>query len=271
MVRGPAFRYYGSKWRLAPVIIGLFPPHVCYVEPFGGSACVLLQKYPSALEVYNDADEQVVIFFRVLRERTEELIRAIELTPYARTELEVAFEACDDKLELARRFYVRSWQSRAGPSGNWRSGWRFQRTDASGKRVVGDWNDVEPLWAVAERLKQVMIECDDAFTVIGRYDAPETLFYLDPPYPKETRGRWAKGGYRHELDEADHRRLAELVHDLEGMVVLSSYPSALYDELYQDWQGVSREVRTEGNGRAMEVIWLSPAVDRARLPLFASL
>jgi len=267
----PALRYYGSKWRLAPFVIGHFPPHTCYVEPFGGAAAVLLRKPPSYVEVYNDADEQVVTFFRILRERPEELIQAIERTPFSRAELARAYRPAGDELEQARRFYVRAWQSRSGPSGQWRGGWRFERSDARHKTITASWNDTRHLWAVARRLKQVCLECDDALQVIGRYDTPATLFYLDPPYPRATRARWGRTGYRHELSDEGHRRLAEELHGLQGLALVSSYPSALYEELYggRGWHKAVREVRTEVKKTATEVLWISPRAAQAALPLFA--
>ena len=74
-----ALRYYGGKGRLAKDVISFFPAHVCYCEPYGGAASVLLQKAPSYAEVYNDLYHEVVSFFRVLRERPAELIAKIEL------------------------------------------------------------------------------------------------------------------------------------------------------------------------------------------------
>jgi DNA adenine methylase len=85
-----ALRYYGGKARLAPWIVAHLPPHVCYVEPFGGAASVLLRKPPAPYEVYNDLDGEVVGFFRVLRERPDDLLHAIALTPFARAEVDAA-------------------------------------------------------------------------------------------------------------------------------------------------------------------------------------
>lgn len=63
----PALRYHGGKFRLAPWLLQFFPPHGCYVEPFGGAAGVLLRKPRVYAEVYNDLDGDIVNFFRVLR------------------------------------------------------------------------------------------------------------------------------------------------------------------------------------------------------------
>ena len=112
--RSPALMYYGAKWRLAKWIISNFPNHKTYVEPCGGSAAVLLRKEPSELEVYNDLDENVVNFFRVLRENPDELIRQLLLTPYARSEFELARILDGDNIEKARRFFVSSFMGISG-------------------------------------------------------------------------------------------------------------------------------------------------------------
>lgn len=91
-IKRPALRYYGGKWKLAPWIISHFPAHKNYVEPCGGAASVLLQKPRSPLETYNDLDGNVVNFFRVLRDRPDELIRKIRLTPWARAEYELSLQ-----------------------------------------------------------------------------------------------------------------------------------------------------------------------------------
>ena len=70
----PALRYHGAKWRAASWIVACLPEdHDSYIEPFGGSAAVLLNKPRSPIEVYNDLDGEVVNFFRILRERPEDI------------------------------------------------------------------------------------------------------------------------------------------------------------------------------------------------------
>lgn len=270
-VTRPALRWLGGKWRVAEWIIATFPPHVCYVEPFGGAMNVLLQKPLSALEVYNDLDREVVGFFKVLRSRTNDLIRAIQLTPFCRDELEEAFEPTDDPLEAARRFYVRCWQAFSPGSGyDANPSWRAQSDWARGKSVTDEWNQIEHLTAIVERIKRVQIENRPAEEVIRRFDTPKTLFYVDPPYVATSRTMGTQSKYRHEMGEAEHRRLAELLRSVQGMVILSGYQSTLYADLYKDWQRISKSTTTNGNNQATEYLWLSPsAAHLNHLPLFA--
>ena len=269
----PVVRMYGAKWRLAPWIVKHFPPHHVYVEAFGGSAAVLLSKEPSPVEVYNDLDGEVVNFFRVLREQPEDLARAIAFTPYARSELDTAWEPTADPLEAARRFAVRSWMTIGGPTTRWKSGFRFRK----GRRMavlLRWWQEMpERLAAVAFRLRGVLIENRDYREILEDFDGHETLFYLDPPYPPDTRSRqWRRGGYRFEFSEVDHRELLERITALRGMVVLSSYPSPLYEDILSraGWRRVERVV-TNGNGKpATEILWLNPAAT-AQLGLAAQL
>ena len=113
----PALRWFGGKWRLGPWIVQHLPPHAAYCEPYGGAASVLLRKPPARLETWNDLHGRLVSFFRVLRERPDELVRLLALTPYARQEYEQAREVAADPLEDARRFYILAAQGRVGAAG----------------------------------------------------------------------------------------------------------------------------------------------------------
>jgi DNA adenine methylase len=196
----PVFRYHGSKWRIAPWLISHIPGHVCYVEPFAGSASIILRKARSAHEVLNDRDEDVINFFAVLRDdhARGHLIQQLELTPFARSEYYAAYQPCSEPVERARRFFIRAWQGRGGPRTQYRSGWRYQRTEGRGKRNLEDFTDLSQLPAVADRLRMVQIECDDWRSSLTRYDSPETVFLLDPPYLESTRSdRWHRVSYTH--------------------------------------------------------------------------
>ena len=256
----PALRYHGGKFKMSSWIIDHFPEHVCYCEPFGGGASVLLRKPPAVLEVYNDINSLVVNFFCVLRERPAELIAAIDLTPYSREEFRLSQQPCDDPLELARRFYVWSWQGRGRAGVQEPGGWRFMSRGSRIPTPVGDWNNYDHLWAVARRMKQVQIEHDDALKVIRRFDGAGTLFYVDPPYLQGTRGdRWDNSAYKFEYTDDQHKELATALLSINGMIVLSGYPNNLYDELLDGWHTVERrQAKDNGAKAATEVLWLSP-------------
>lgn len=85
-------KYPGSKWRIAEWIVSMMPEHKSYLEPFFGSGAVFFTKKPSRIETINDLDGEIVNLFRVIRERSEELERAVALTPYRRKEYEVVWE-----------------------------------------------------------------------------------------------------------------------------------------------------------------------------------
>jgi DNA adenine methylase len=266
----PPLRWLGGKWKLAPWIIEYFPPHVTYVEPFAGGAAVLLHKTPTEIEILNDLNGGIVNFFDVLRQRPDDLIRAIWLTPFSREIHQRAFQPCDDPLERALRFYIRCWQSfQPGNQSSRNSGWRAQKTNNRGKPIVSDWNSVEHLWDVASRLKMVLIENKDALKVINDYDSERTLFYVDPPYLMATRASSHMSLYDHEIDVDYHVLLAERLQRVKGMVIVSGYPHSLYDELYKGWRCLQKTSTTNAGGQSVECLWLNPACTAINaLPLF---
>jgi DNA adenine methylase len=180
-----AFGWYGGKFNHLNWLLPLLPEATHYCEPFGGSAAVLLKRKPSPVETYNDIDGEVVNFFRVLRDRQEELIRAIGLTPFSREELRIATEEPIDRLsdlERSRRFFVRARQVRTGlaqtaSEGRWAHCKLTSRAGMAG--AVSRWlGSVEGLSEIVQRLLRVQIENSLAIDAIQRYDSEETLFYL---------------------------------------------------------------------------------------------
>ena len=123
--------YFGSKQTVAPWITSLLPDCGHYVEPYCGSLSVLLAKTPSPMETVNDLDGELMTFWRVLRDRPEELIRVCAFTPHSRAEMLAAHEPATDELEQARRVWVRLSQSIGGQLR--KNGWRHH-VNPSGSR-----------------------------------------------------------------------------------------------------------------------------------------
>jgi len=267
----PILRYHGGKWKLAPWIISHFPQHAAYVEPYGGGASVLLQKPRSIAEVYNDLDGEIVNLFRVARDRGDELTRAVELSPYSRADFHDSFIPADDPVEQARRTLIRSYMGFGGnltrPNRDQtpqRTGFRDYSRKERGPVPATDWRRWPgELPNIIDRLRGVVIENREALDVIRVHDGPEALHYIDPPYVHSTRGFDACGthrAYRHELTDDDHRELAGLLQEADGMVVVSGYACDLYDrELYTDWQRHERPHRADGARPRTEVLWLNQA------------
>ena len=86
--------YPGGKRRIAPWIVEKIPDHHSYLEPFFGCGAVLFEKEPSRIETINDIDEEVVNFFRVVRnpDKREKLCEAVAYTPYSREIYENGFK-----------------------------------------------------------------------------------------------------------------------------------------------------------------------------------
>lgn len=254
----PPFAYYGGKTRLAPMIAAALPDHTQYVEPYAGSLAVLFAKAPARLETVNDLDGDIVHFWRVLRERPDELARACALTPHARTERTGALQRPSDldDVERARRIWVCLTAGRTGTLRN--TGWRYDTSDAAStsmpRRLAGY---VARIDAVAARLRSVSLEHRNALEVIEAYGGGRrTVIYADPPYVGEVRTR----NYRTEMTSAtDHHALAERLNACQATVVLSGYASELYDrKLYRDWYRTELRSHTSQSGtweHRTEVLW----------------
>lgn len=266
-VEAPALRYHGAKFRLAPWVMQFFPEHKAYVEPFGGAAGVLLQKPRAYAEVYNDLDDDIANFFRVLRDPGQSacLLELLQLKPYARAEFELAYEECDNPIERARRTAVRACMG-FGSAGATKgvTGFRIDTARPHGTAQHLWARYPSQLSAVIERMQGVLIENRPAIEVMRQHDAIDTLHFVDPPYVLATRvlqGSGNKGYYRHEMTDDQHLELLATVKGLAGMVVLSGYPSALYEHELADWQVHTTASRiSAGRGTALrtECVWINP-------------
>ncbi|MFI9406878.1 DNA adenine methylase [Nocardia sp. NPDC052316] len=270
----PPMAYYGGKTTIAAKIADMLPEHGHYVEPFAGSLAILLAKPTARMETVNDIDGDLMTFWRVLRDRPEDLARVCALTPHSRAEHEASHGDLSglEDLERARRVWVRITQSRTGTLR--RTGWRHHvDPNGSGVSMPGYLAAyLERMLPAAERLAAVSLESRPALDLIGTYGRHRSaLLYVDPPYLGSTRDR----NYRHEMGaDTQHQELAAALHACQATVVLSGYASDLYDrELFSHWyryemasfttQGGSRHERTE-------VLWsnyplLTP--DSGMLPL----
>ena len=272
----PAFPWMGGKGWLAQKIADRLPRNACYVEPFAGAAAMLLALPPSPVEVLNDRNSDLIGFYRVVQEnRTRAaLLERLQWTPYARAEYARALDLLDspedDPIIRAWAFFV---VSNASFSGGGQSGLTEKRFATSTQRSQGRRMNyhIDGLPTLAQRLRDVVIENQDAIDLLDQYDSPDTLFFLDPPYYPNTRnirhersrGTYAGG----EMDAVQHMELLAMCRRLKGYVALCGYAHDDYDDalLSAGWETLSfpRKAlsslhRDTDKSQREERVWINP-------------
>ncbi|SKR19041.1 D12 class N6 adenine-specific DNA methyltransferase [Mycobacteroides abscessus subsp. abscessus] len=251
--------YFGGKSWLSPRLASVLPPHRHYVEVCGGSLALLLAKKPSRQETVNDLDGHLMTFWRVLRDRPDELERVCSLTPHSRAERALAQEISSglDELEVARRVFVALTQGRSGSLT--RTGWRHDLRPVSTPMPVVLQRYAGRIGASARRIQRVSLECRPAVELVEAYGGDRgTLLYVDPPYIVD-KGIRRGGEYRVEMrSDGAHRELLEACLGADAAVVVSGYGSELYDSMLGDWYRWEIPMVTSqgsGDGRRVEIVW----------------
>jgi len=263
IMRAP-FGYIGSKRTSLKYILPQLPYANSYIEVFGGSGVVLLNRRPSKLDVYNDRFGGVVCFYRCLRDRLDELCDRLSCTCFSKEEYywcRDTWPECQDEVERAARWYY----SMATSFGN--KGTQWGRKTNSG--MTGIHNKIKGFQPVHERLKSVQIENASWQKILKDYDSPEAVFYLDPPYVGTD-----NGGYKYDMSHSEHSLMLDTIHSMEGFVALSGFSNSLYEGHPWDdritWEvtctldGNAGEGNRKNNdltsyGKTEEVLWIKEA------------
>lgn len=230
------FEFIGSKFRLAPYIINLFPEHKFYCEVFGGMAAVLLRKKPG-VDVYNDISNDLCNLFMVLKDRFDEFINNLDGLPASRALLEYYNELNKDVLpkenigkdvnravrwayiNLAHKVFIRSMVKH-------------------GKRYRVDYYALRDIHF---RLKNVVIENLDFEECIKKYDVKDTVFYCDPPYYKLEY-------YEERFGDENHKRLYEVLKNVKGKWIVSYNAHKEIIEMYRKYFMIKIQYLTTFSG-----------------------
>lgn len=275
----PPVKYHGGKYYLCRWIIEQFPEHKIYVEPFGGAASVLLNKPRAKQEVYNDLEYSIYNLMRVLRDEPDQILARLKQVKYEQDEylkMREVYKSEDfdllDPLEQAVITYSVRRMSRGGLCGTFCWSSRIYGDGVPGE-VHGWLTSLDQLPLIVERLQGVTIENLDAAEVMRSHDSPTTLHYLDPPYPKTT--RVFKNAYKEEMTIEEHRQIAQTARSLQGTVIISSYPSKLYDELFEGWERLEKPIVNHSSQEKKketktEVLWVKQPSGERLHPLPSS-
>ena len=233
-----AFPYYGGKQKHVKDIVPMLPRTTSYCEPFCGSAAILLNRDPVEIETISDLNDDIANFFQVLRDRPDDLIRLLELTPFSRKELQDAWYYHPDPVERARRLFVRTTIDTAKAGRKQDTGFSCSVVYYKGKHSYPPKNFAKKVYnldKIAMRLRMVQIENRPALFVIDRFDSYDTLFYCDPPYLHDS--RTSGNDYKYEMSVQDHEDLATKLNTCKGLVCVSGYDHPMMDELYSAKNG----------------------------------
>ncbi len=235
--------WVGGKMLLAKKIISQFPDEKevgRYIEVFGGGGSVLFAKNPHKLEIYNDANSNLVNLFRCMKYHREELEREINGYYNSREIFNDVVERLKNgvgftDIQRAGMFFVKTKIS-YGADG---------RTFGCNRKSLS----TDRFSEISERLKNVVIENKDFENLIKVYDRPNALFYLDPPY--HTTEKY----YDVQFTEEDHLRLKNALDNIKGRFVLSYNDDEFIRNLYKNYTIINVERSNNlGSGNYKEVI-----------------
>lgn len=216
------FRYIGGKHYMLNHILELLDySKYCYIELFGGSGKVLLNKQPHKVEIYNDYNKDLYNLFKVVRDNYKEFIDKLENIPYCEEvfkEFRVS-NPVNDVDKAIKTFYLFNCSF----GGNGRSfGFSYDKNEAG---VYS--NKVKNLGLIKERLKNVTILNKDFKRILKSIENKDNIMlYADPPYYD------AEHYYTTTFSKQDHHILAEYLNKAKYSVMLSYYYFDGIEDLY---------------------------------------
>ncbi len=248
--------YYGGKQKLLSTILTKIPDHTLYCEPFLGGAAIFFGKEPSAVEVINDTNKELMNFYRVCKENFLDLQSLVRVTLHSRHAHKDAHTINDNPhlftdVQRAWAVWVLSSQSfSAMLDGTW----GYDKTKRTTTKRISNKREqfTEDL---AIRLQDAQIECAALYIIQSR-DMEGAFFYCDPPYFNSNCGHY--DGYTQD----DFERLLKTLSAIKGKFLLSSYPSPVLmkwakENGYYQWSlesGVSVNKKSGYMKRKVEVL-----------------
>ncbi|MGA2256073.1 MAG: hypothetical protein ABSG53_15610 [Thermoguttaceae bacterium] len=213
-----------SRIRLTKTLVSRFPPHLVYVSPFQGLATELATKAPCRREIIHDGNHNVYSVFAVLRDErlANDLIERLATAEHSQQHYEGCLEMLGQKgisiLERAYSYLICcNLGARHSTTANVNANGGWPTTTDEWKSAIYNWRN---------RMRLVICETRDAFTLIDKYDSPRTFFYLNPP-----------------THFTERSRLNERLRHLQGMAMLVASGNQFYSSGWQPVQ-IKRPIAT---------------------------
>jgi DNA adenine methylase len=246
----------------------LLPRGDTWVDVFGGSGVVTLNREPSKLDVFNDRWSGVTAFFRAIIEHHDELISLIdEVMPHSREMFLHCKNTWEDDSDTVRRAAKWYYMINASFAGKGQFFGRNTASKATGRPSIAN---KLPLFAnIRDRFchNSMQIENLDWRECLKDFDGPKAVFYLDPPYVDSN-------VYKYGMTKQDHREMCEQIFKTEGFVALSGYDNGIYEQFpwnekieiplsgamrihaHTETNNKEELVNTTQGGARMEYLWI---------------
>lgn len=217
----PMIRWAGSKRQLVPILLRYVPPHVRYIEPFAGSACLFFALQPGRA-ILGDINRELIETYEAVRDRPIDIARLLSRMPvesdfyYALRDRDVE---AHDLVERAARFL---YLNRFCFNGVYRTNRRGHFNVPRGVKT-GTLPSIQDLikWSrLFHNIRFIAGDFRESIRSINKGD----FVYLDPPYSNA--GARNRGEYGLEAFGAgDMPRLATALEDIDraGATFLLSY------------------------------------------------
>lgn len=247
-------KYSGGKNYLYKLIHDQIKSHKIWIEPFIGGGVVTWKKPPSGEEMIFDTNPHLINFYYYSKYFPNDVYNVANV-PYCEDSFNWAsdYETEPDFIVAAAKYLVRNRLSRDGMFNYY--GWSDRPRRGMPENVSAFKNVLENWNVFIERLKNVMtIMCEDAFIVLEAFkDGKDTCFYLDPPYPLESRpSKKLYGKYEVAKTTEDdikwHQKFLNLALACKGQCIISSYRNSTYDTMLSGWKIVEKPITVKMGG-----------------------
>lgn len=240
-------KWVGGKRNIRKELVAMMPEHTQYCEVFAGALWVMLEKEQSKIEIINDVNDDLINFYKVIQDKTkcDELINRLYFLPKSREifdEYDIKIKKRDykDDIEHALMFYYLLKLVFGG---------RFDRVKKSfcvpndGRKNINYEKFPEEFLELHKRFKNVYIEKQDYKYILDKYDRPDGLFFLDPPYLDTT-----EHNYGVNFDINEYTTMKNKLNNLQGKWILTCNDKPELRELFKDFNIQDNEVHYSVSG-----------------------
>lgn len=245
------FAYMGNKSTIVDWVISYFPPQYTkmrYVEVFGGTGRVLMEKIPSEVEIYNDFNSHLTNFFEVVRSHKEEFFEQLDQLVISEDLYNYFYNNIDkspnDIERAVRYFYIMSFCHK----GKFNGGFSVIPEPSYTHKLETKKATLE---YISRRLKNVLITNKSYEKIVTANNTENTFLYLDPPYVS-TESYYSK--LAGSFTQQDHLHLRDLLKKHKGTFLLSYEADPFVADLYSEFTILGKNKYRPGKGTSVEEV-----------------